>query len=359
MRIRVNPDKTEITGPLDQAAPLATAVTPAATPPHRSRNAYLLSLPERALRSLTAVSAGLLRELGDVALPAQVRRTRLYEQLVEVTLRFLIEQVGQVEGAYPPAGRLSEDFVRRRTVGNGIELLGIVAFRASPVWVMAALADLSGGGRALVREIADSLKQEGLLEPDREFSTVDQMLDGLERTSGRLAATINTPPLDVAALRQEWAEIRQDLRRIPPSKLPSLERLWSSWREVRGEAAAQNRTVFEVSSLLAISAVGRVPENLRWLSRSARTAARRTGQVVAGALLDHYSVTLGEIRKTGFVAYWSTQFQPYLKAAASQFSRERRSLTERWLDRPSRDRGLLGRPREDSKPEPPAGPLRR
>jgi hypothetical protein len=340
MRIRVNPDKTEIIGPSDVPAPDETALdepvlAPAAAP-SRNLRSYLLSLPERAVRSLTAVSAGLLRELGDVALPAQVRRTKLYEQLVEATLRFLIEQVGQVEGAYPPAGSLSEDFVRRRTVGNGIELLGIVAFRASPVWVMAALADLSGGGRTLIREIADSLKQEGLLEPDREFSTVDQILDGLERTSGRLAATINTPPLDVATLRKEWAEIRQDARRIPPSKLPSMERLWSSWRELRGAAAAQHRTVFEVSSLLAISAVGRVPENLRWLSRSARTAARRTGQIMAGALLDHYSLTLSEIRKTGFVAYWSSQFRPYLKAAASQFSRERPSLTERLLNRKTR-----------------------
>jgi hypothetical protein len=331
MRIRVNPEKTEIVAPLDAAAADAATALPAATPPTGTLPTYLLSLPERAVRSLTAVSAGLLRELGEVALPAAARRTKLYEQLVDVTLRFLIEQVGQVEGAYPPAGRLSEDFVKRRSVGNGIELLGIVAFRASPVWVMAAVADLSSGGRKLINEIAGSLKEEGLLESDREFSTVDQILDGLERTSGRLAETINTPPLDVATLRKEWAEIRQDARRIPPSKLPSMERLWSSWHELRGEAAAQQRTVFEVSSLLAVSAVGRVPENLRWLSRSAKVAARRTGEVMAGAMLDHYSLTLSEIRKAGFLAYGSSQFRPYLRAAAAQFSREKPTLTDRLL----------------------------
>jgi hypothetical protein len=60
---------------------------------------YLLSLPERALRSMSALSAGLLRELSEVVLPRAVRRTRLYTELVENTLRFLIENVGQVEGA--------------------------------------------------------------------------------------------------------------------------------------------------------------------------------------------------------------------------------------------------------------------
>jgi hypothetical protein len=333
MRTRGNPKKSVIAGASGLPPAAVPAADPTAIPQKPGLHAYLLSLPERAIRSAAAVSAGLLRELGDVALPAPVRRTRLYEQMVDVTLRFLIEQVGQVEGAYPPAGRLSDNFLQRRTVGNGLEILGIVAFRASPVWVMAALADLSGGGRMLIREIADSMKQEGLLEPDREFATVDQILDGLERTSGRVAATINTPPLDVATLREEWAQIRRDAAGIPPSKLPSMERLWSSWRELRAEAAEQERTVFEVSSLLALSAIGRLPENVRWLSRSAQTAARRTGQLVAGALLDHYSLTLGEIREAGFVSYWSTQFRPYLKGAAAQFSRQRATLTERLLGR--------------------------
>ena len=65
---------------------------------------YLLSLPERTVRSATAASAGLLRELGDVALPAAVRRTSLYRNMVEGTLRFLIETVGEVEGGVPRAG---------------------------------------------------------------------------------------------------------------------------------------------------------------------------------------------------------------------------------------------------------------
>ncbi len=120
-----------------------------------------------------------MREIGDVAVPAALRRTRLYRSLVDSTLRFLIEQVGQVEGAYPGESTLAENFIVRRAAGNGLELIGILAFRASPVWVMAALADLSGTGRHLIREIAQSLQQQGLLAPDTRFETMDQILDGL------------------------------------------------------------------------------------------------------------------------------------------------------------------------------------
>jgi hypothetical protein len=248
---------------------------------------YLLSLPERALRSMSALSAGLLRELSEVALPRAVRRTRLYTELVENTLRFLIENVGQVEGAYPPQGQLADNFAMRRFAGNGIELIGLLTFSASPVWVLAALADLSGTGRQLIREIAQSLKEEGLLAAGAEYETIDQLLDGLEGAAGRLAQTANTPPLDVASLRREWRDLRREAAKIPAPHLPSGDALRRSWEELKTTAAAQGRPVFQVSTLMALSAVSRIPANVLWLSRCAKGAARRTGQIFAGVLLDH------------------------------------------------------------------------
>jgi hypothetical protein len=296
---------------------------------------YLLSLPERVLRSASALAGGLVRELGDVSLPGAVRRTRLYKTMVETTLRFLIEQVGQVEGAFAGEGQLAENFIARRTAGNGIELVGILAFHASPVWVMAALADLSGAGRHLIREISETLKKEGLLEPETSFETMDELLDGLEKSAGRLAETINTPPLDVRQLRAEWDEIRREAPKIPAMSLPSVAILENTWRDLKSEAAAQGRTVFELSSLLAISAISGVPSRLRWFSRTAVRSASRAGELVAGTLLEHYRTTLAEIHKKGFLAYWRQEFRPYLLAAARNFSPGRISFTEKWLHRRS------------------------
>jgi hypothetical protein len=294
---------------------------------------FLLSLPERGLRSATALAGGLLREVGEVAIPKTIRRSQLYQNLVEATLRFLIEQVGQVEDVYPDGERLSEDFLVRRAAGNGIELIGILTFRASPVWVLAALADASGAGRFLVREITASLKAEGLLEQGTEFNTVDEMLIGLEASAGRLAATVNTPPLDVKSLREEWNALRGDLARIPPRQLPAVQALRELWKEIEQEAGRQKRTVFQVSSLMAISAMKSVPEKARWLSASARFAARKTGTAVAAILLEDYRTSLNKIRQTGYVRYAVDQFRPYLSAAVSQFSPRRQSLTERLISK--------------------------
>src|SRR5204863_6115697 len=99
-----------------------------------------------------------------LVLPDSIRKGQLYRNMVDTTLRFLIEQVGGADGVYPAESQLSPDFLARRAAGNAVEALGVVAFRASPVWVLAATADLCGLGRHLIPQIADAMKQQGLLD---------------------------------------------------------------------------------------------------------------------------------------------------------------------------------------------------
>jgi hypothetical protein len=295
--------------------------------------AYLLSVPERVIRSALALSAGLLREVGEIVLPQGVRRTQLYKNLVEVTLRYMIERVGGAKGVFPAEEPTPEDFLARRGAGHAIELLGIVAFRVSPVWVLAALADVSGMGRRLIPEIADALKAQGLLEKDARFESVDQMLSGLEKTSARLAQTLNTPPLDVEALRQEWTAIRDHVRGLKPSQRPVPEQIQEHWLQLTHESARQGRSVFEISSVMAISAVRALPARARWLSASACVGARQTGKLVSTAILDHYTQTLEELRAVGYLTYAKRQLSPYMRACVDQFSPQKLTLTQRLLEK--------------------------
>ena len=288
------------------------------------------------IRSLGALSGGLLREIGEVALPGSVRRTTTYKTMVDVALRFLIEQVGQVEGIYPSEGQLAEGFLLQRTASHGIELLGILAFHASPIWVLAALADATGGGRTLVQEISQALQEEGLLEKGKRFETMEQVLDGMEKTSAHLATALNLPPVDIDGLRKEWTTLQEELQTIPPRRIPALEQVERVWAELQESSKTQGRSVFVLSSLMAVSTIGHVPANLIWLSKAAQSAARRTGKVLGEALLDHYVDTMREISVVGFSDYWAREFRPYLRAAAQQFAPEHESLTERLLLRKRR-----------------------
>jgi hypothetical protein len=74
----------------------------------------------------------------------------------------------------------------------------------------------------LIHEISQALKNEGLLDPNARFERMDQLLDGLEKTSDHLAQTLNLPPVDVHGLRREWEKLKEELQGIPPKNLPAL-----------------------------------------------------------------------------------------------------------------------------------------
>lgn len=277
------------------------------------------------------MSGGLLREIGAVVLPARIRRTSLYRTMVEVALRFLIQEVGQVPDIYPSEGRLAQDFLLKRGASHGIELLGLLTMHVSPIWILAALADASGAGHTLIQQIAQALKEENLLDRNSQFTTVDQLLDGLEKTSAHLADTLNVPPLDMPGLRREWTQLKEELPRIPHDRLPTPANLERIWAELLESAAEQQRSVFAVCSLVALSTLKELPASLVWLSRAARAGAKRTGEVIGGALLAHYKQAIDEMARAGFLEYWRGQFRPYLRAAAEQFAFAKESSTERLL----------------------------
>jgi hypothetical protein len=294
---------------------------------------YAASLPERVVRSASALAGGAVREVAAVALPIGFRRGRLYRSLVDVTLQFLIENVGGVQGPQPNEQKLGEDFLLRRAAGNGIELMGVIAFRASPVWVLAALADVAGFGRQLIPEIADALKKEGLLAENGSFATMEQLLTGLERSSGQLAESVNAPPLDVAGLREEWRKFVAETRQLPAPQLPQASAVTRVWQDLRATAEREQRSVFEVSSLLAVAAVGELPERARVLSKAAAVVLRHGGAALSNALLDHYRQSLQQMREVGFVRYGVRQLTPYTHAAIGAFHPERATLTDKLLDR--------------------------
>ena len=244
---------------------------------------YLLSLPERLLRSGLGLGAGVAREVGEVALPDGVKRSRLYQNLVDTTLRFLIEQVGGVEGAYAAEDPLPDDFLKRRTAGNVVEALGLVAFRASPVWVLAALADVCGMGRQLIPEIADALEGPGTPREGHDSSraSIRYSTGSSELRQGSRPRSTHRRSMS-PSLREEWQAIREESRSLQTHALPSRETLTGMWGQLRDEAARQERSVFETSTdarrcpprRRCQTAPGGCPRR-RWLARRARVRSWR------------------------------------------------------------------------------------
>jgi hypothetical protein len=105
------------------------------------------------------------------------------------------------------------------------------------------------------------------------------------------------------------------------------------WQDLRTTAEREQRSVFEVSSLLAVSAVSELPERARVLSKTAAVVLRHGGAALSNALLDHYRQSLQQMREVGFLGYGVRQLTPYTHAALGAFHPERETLTGSLLDK--------------------------
>jgi hypothetical protein len=269
--------------------------------------------------------------MSQLALPTKLRETAVYRATADMAFRFLIEQVGDVRGIYEPTDPIARQFVYRYATGFSVEVACMLFIIVSPVWVLAALGDATRAGKHLYIQIGDALKAEGLVDPGAQFETMEQLMDGLEKTCSHLALTINMPPLNPKDLRQEWRQFRENLASLPPAQLPTNSEVEQTWKDIQSAAGKAHRSVFSVSAALGMSAGTAIPSRFQLLSRSAKVAARTTGTVVGGLFLDHYSAASKEIAKEGFDSYFGKHSRPYLVAAVRNFLPERKTWIERTL----------------------------
>src|SRR5918999_4100529 len=167
------------------------------------RRRFLVSLPERLVRSLVAVVGGTVYETAQLVLPRLVRRSRLYEATAKNLLRVAIELVGGVEAAASAEPEVKpKELAVRKGAGNVVELGSILAFGFSPLWLLAGASDVLRGSRVYLDALVGELKAAGVVSDELEVSSLDELLGALERGTGRTARLIDIPPVELAELRR-------------------------------------------------------------------------------------------------------------------------------------------------------------
>ena len=81
---------------------------------------------------------------------------------------------GAVDEYEPNAKRLAV----RKTAGNAVELGSIAAFGFSPLWLLAAGADVTHGTRVYLDAFVRELKVAGVLAEEARLGSVDELLGG-------------------------------------------------------------------------------------------------------------------------------------------------------------------------------------
>ncbi len=273
---------------------------------------YLVSLPERLARTIASLVGGTVHETAELVLPRLIRRSRLYEATAKNLLRITVELVGGVER---PQEAIAAEFEKspgrlavRKGAGNVVELGSILAFGFSPLWLLAAAADVTRGTRVYLDVLVDELKDAGVIARNAKLRSVDELLAAFEGATGTTARLIDIPPLELAGLKRTLTDLREDAEELPtPTELAAV------YSALVREADREQKSILEVS-------VG--------MGYAFFNAARAVGRQ---HVLDPYKEDLKPVRDEGFAAYALRVGRPYAQAIARHFDPGRETLTEKGL----------------------------
>jgi len=290
---------------------------------------YVASLPERLVRTVVGWAGGLVRLVGRL-LPRPIRESRFYKVAVDKQLRLLIEDVGGAS-VYPSNAPADAGYLPRKIVGSTVDNVALIAFRASPIWMLLAAADVVKGGAAYTRELVDELKKEGILDPQAKIANVDDLLDNLADLSGRMAETLDTPPLNVEDLKQTVRDIREKAGKAQEGigkVVMTREDMARLMDEMRSVSREQGRSLFEVSTGMALHWMGKAERvatgTALGLFKGVEVGARMAYREV---ILDYFS-SLDTIRKVGLYRSLYTTWKPYLRATRRNFDPRVLTYTE-------------------------------
>lgn len=271
---------------------------------------YLVTLPERVGRMLFAGAGGVVHESAYLLLPRFVRRSRLYEATAKNVLRVAIELLGGVPAGSSSGISADEVDVGRmatsKAVGNVAEVGAIAALGFSPLWLLAAAADLMNGSRTYLRALEGELVAAGLLPPDARFTSLDQLMGALEGTAADSARVIDLPPLELQALKRAVADLGTDVASLPtPAELAAL------FDGLKRTAEREHLTLLQLSSGLGLAFLA-----------SARTLGRE--QVV-----QPYREDWQPLAEEGIAAYVTRVARPYGDTMGRHLDPRTDTLTER------------------------------
>jgi len=277
---------------------------------------------------LTALTGGMLKETSDLVLPDFVRDTTTYNIFVGNLLRFAVENVGGVKGLYDDES-LEGEYATRKLLGNAIEGVGIATVHVSPLWVFAFFADSVKGGQVYLDRLQDELVEKGYIESNKLSSSLQELLDGLEKTTSSFAQNIDTPPLSRADVMGNVNEIRESIgelfSRAGKTAGDITNEVSNIMQDFLDTATEEGQSLLELGGVLTLQATSRAKQ----AAGVAVTAPQVAGKMLYENILGYYKDTLSDIHEHGYARVVSETIDPYGNAIISQFSTDKETWTEK------------------------------
>jgi len=290
---------------------------------------YTLTLPERGVRIFTGVFGGIIKETAELVMPGMIKHTNTYNLFVGNLLRFAVENIGGVEGAYADDSGMGDDYAVRKTVGNIIEGIGLATIHVSPLWIFAFLSDGVSGGKAYLARLHAELRERGLVDEDTDPGSLHSILEGLERSSASFAKNLDAPPLSRKEIMENLRDMADSIKdvgnRTGHAAGKSVDDVGTMMSDFMETANAEGQSLLGLSGVMALQAT----ERAKRTTAKAMAVPKVAGDIVYENIFCYYRDTLSDIHQQGYSAVAAATIAPYGSALKKNLQRDNITLTEK------------------------------
>lgn len=291
---------------------------------------YSTSLPERTLRSASALAGGLVRESTNWLVPLAFRNSKSYSIFVKQTLDFVVNDIGGVKRALTAGkddGKAAQVDMARKTVGNLLDMTALATFHLSPLTVLAIFSDVAYGSKVYLQQLSSRLKEHGIIDQQTTIDGAADLIAALERASGSAVGMFDQPPISIDGLRKTIEETRAAVQDVDPTKILPFAEIDQMWRQMELAAKEQKASLWDVSATMSVVALN----NIKAVGQGSVVSLEIAGNMFHQHIIEHYWSGLRAIEREGLLPTLSKGSEPYLEAVWSNFALDRKTWTEQLL----------------------------
>ncbi|QDV27517.1 hypothetical protein Q31a_59060 [Aureliella helgolandensis] len=291
---------------------------------------YSASLPERTLRSASALAGGFVRESANWLVPSAFRNSKSYTIFVKQMLDFVVNDVGGVRRALASgkeAPKQEQVDLARKTVGNLLDMTALATFHLSPLTVLAIFSDVAYGSKVYMRELSERLKEQGIISEQTTIDSASDLIEALEEVSGGAVGMFDQPPISITALKNTIEQTQKSVAKVDPTQILPFAEIEQLWRQMELAAKDQNASIWAVSATISVVALNKIQA----VGHGTAVGLEIAGNMFQQHIIEHYWDGLRTIEREGLIASLSKSTEPYLDAIWTNFAIDRKTWTEQLL----------------------------
>ena len=289
---------------------------------------YSASLPERTLRSASALAGGIVRESANWLVPSAFRNSKSYSIFVQQMLTFAINDIGGVRKSLANSERHHQEVVlARKTVGNLLDMTALATFHLSPLTVLAIFSDAAYGSKVYLEQLSNRLKEQGIISQQTTIDGAADLIKALEAASGKAVGMFDQPPISLQGLRKTIEDIQTSVNLVDATQLLPHAEIDQLWRQIELAAKEQNASLWDVSATISVVALNQ----LQAVGHGSIVGLEIVGDLFQQHIIQHYWDGLRAIERNGLIPTLSNASKPYLEAVWSNFTIDHKTWTEQLL----------------------------